>query len=720
MDDETYECVDINGSIASAIDRDRDEAKVIDLDTMTKVSYSRVTPSTSVCLHVLLMWACALFLVTFVLVVAVRTAFRLIAHNRVGELVAPFAALAVVLTIAIAVGNSAYFSYKTQIETRKNEVNAYADFVCEVLPDHAKALCKNNNRSLFVGNMSMAIDILDSLNSAFTLLTGLSDSANANDINLYFCMYGEDEQGTYCLLSSHGEYVLGETVSGASSSDAVARAFDGELSYEMQTGTSRYESTVYRVIRIEDPTEQGNDIVVEIGSRMSSFEGAALRNIFRNGLALLVMLLVVYMCYAELRACGRCVVRYRRMQAAGEEGAISAIARPFALISMMLAGVDGVMSTLIAKDLLSAAGMDVAVSDEAKLLIMVPAVMLGIGQALGQGIYGTLGSKAGLRKLMVRWSGVMIVCSALTCAAVVSGSFQAYCAAKLLLSIPFGLLYMAAYSLRRHAVTKEQRELAKAGVKRSNTSSAALGTALGGYAAALFGNAGVYVALALVSVAMLAMTVALIPAHAMPPEEMREFSREEHARIRRFLLSPRTLVIVLAIIFPSVIATGYASSLFPLFSSQMGFEKTDINNVYLIGQLIVYVSIAGIEVFSKRVGSWNAALFGIAGLGLVFLAFSLNTTVVWGMVAIAFVGLLVKIANAWKPLWIAEAGAHDVPLGWATGAMYATRSLLRIAKPFVLGGLLLVSGQVAVIIIGAFCLACATAIFDARRTNATQ
>jgi uncharacterized YccA/Bax inhibitor family protein len=118
-------------------------------------------------------------------------------------------------------------------------------------------------------------------------------------------------------------------------------------------------------------------------------------------------------------------------------GAISALARPFALTSMMLASVDGVMSTLIAKDLLTAAG-----HGSSTPLIAVPAVMLGIGQALGQGLYGHFGAKVGLRKLLTRGGAFMFLCAIFAAGTVLIGSFWGYCAAKLVLAIPFGLLFI--------------------------------------------------------------------------------------------------------------------------------------------------------------------------------------------------------------------------------------------------------------------------------------
>ncbi|MDO4796598.1 MAG: MFS transporter [Coriobacteriales bacterium] len=529
---------------------------------------------------------------------------------------------------------------------------------------------------------------------------------------MYYVLYGRDDKGIYCMDDGLGEYMWGESVSESNRIANVREVFANkeESSKEMHRGSSRHEDTMYRTVYIPATGEGSNDFVIEVGSKMKSFTSSVASNLVRNTLALLVLALVIYMTYAELQACGKCVLRYRHIQQTAEKGAVSALARPFALTTMMLAGIDAVMSTLIAREMLVAAGMG-----DVTALVTVPAVMLGVGQALGQGVYGLLGSKVGLRKLMARGATAMLACAILVAASVVSGSFWAYCAAKFVLAVPFGLLYTAAYSLRRHAVTPEQQHLAKAGVKRSNTSSAALGTALGGYAAQGLGNVGVYIMIALVSLAVITMAIILLPKGTLPPEDDRDFSADERRRIRKFVLSPVALAIALCIILPSVVVTGYASTLFPLFSADLGFAKADINNMYLFGQLIVYVSIGWIERLSKRIGNWRAGDYSIAGLGVVFLCFSLNTTIVWGVVVIALVGLLVKIANAWKPLWITSAGKANVPLGWATGAMFVVRSVARIAKPFILTGLILVGGRLAIIVIGAFCLVCAATLYFVTR-----
>lgn len=709
--DMPYDRVRVQDDVICALGRDSDVVRIMDRDGNLIAQYDSVEPTIEVSARVLLVWVGAAYLVVLVLSLAVRASLRLVRAGRANELAVPAASFAVVATVALALGNTSLASFRAQVATRTNEINAYADYLESIAPQLSQGLSSLEDRELF---FKTAADVagFEEGERALHEVASLASASTDNGIGMYVALYGQDDKGIYSIVHTLNEYVWGETVSGASNLPDIESAFERrDSSIEAQVGTSRYEATLYRTVYVPSTKEGGRGIVIEVGSRMQSFTSSIISRLAQNALGLLVLALVIYLGYTELRACGRCVVRYRRMQQDDEDGAISALARPFALTSMMLTGVDAVMSTLIAKDLLAAAGMGAS-----SPLVAVPAVMLGVGQVLGEGVYGRLGSRVPLRRMMARGGAAMLACAILAALAVVSGSFWAYCAAKLLLAVPFGLLYTAAYSLGRHSVTAEQRELANKGVNRSNTSSAALGTALGGYAAHYLGNAWVYVAIAFVSLALVMMAVQLIPVGTLPPERDRDFSPEERGRIRAFVRSPNALAIALCLILPSAVVTGYASFLFPLFSSEMGFAKSDINNMYLIGQLIVFVSIAGIDRLRERLGNWAAGLYAIAGLGIVFCTFSLNVTVVWGVVAIALVALLVKIANAWKRLWTTEAAKAHVPLGWATGAMFIVNSLSRVAKPFILSALV-VSGQHAVIIIGLFCLACATVFWLVTRKS---
>ena len=111
-------------------------------------------------------------------------------------------------------------------------------------------------------------------------------------------------------------------------------------------------------------------------------------------------------------------------------------------------------------------------------------------------------------------------------------------------------------------------------------------------------------------------------------------------------------------------------------------------------------------------GVWAVAL-----LAVVFLTFSLNTSFSWAVVAIALVGVLTKMGDAWKALWAHQASECGVPLGRATGAMFAMRSVLLVVQPILLGALLNVSSRIAAILLGIICLACVVAFVALTRKS---
>ena len=98
--------------------------------------------------------------------------------------------------------------------------------------------------------------------------------------------------------------------------------------------------------------------------------------------------------------------------------------------------------------------------------------------------------------------------------------------------------------------------------------------------------------------------------------------------------------------------------------------------------------------------------------------FAINTTLVWSVAVIALVAVLAKSSDGWKGLWMKAASDAGVPAGSATGAMFAMRNMALIAQPFILGALLGAADNVAVIIIGVLCAACAGVFFLVTRDTA--
>jgi predicted MFS family arabinose efflux permease len=396
-------------------------------------------------------------------------------------------------------------------------------------------------------------------------------------------------------------------------------------------------------------------------------------------------------------------------------GEVALLTRPFTFIVTLLASVDSVMTVLIARDLLARMGVG-----DASPLLALPSVMLGLGIIVGQALYGVLGARIGMRRLVGMWAVAMMLAAILTALSVAYGGFWAYCGAKFLLAIPIGLLYVLGYSMQRTATNAQDRAMASLAVKNTDTSAAAIGTVLGGYAAQMLGDEWVYVIVAFACVLLLLMAIYLMP-RAVPLEKLcaaadagegaaddaGDAAGKSPSSVMRFCMSKRALALGLLVILPGTLAAGYASFLFPLFSVEAGLDKADINNIYVLGQIIVFLMIGALGKAEGHFGFQRVSTMGIASIAVVFLLFSFNTKLAWAIVVVALVGMGVKASYGWKGMWLDAAREAGVAPGPATGAMFTFYRLTLVVQPFVLAGLLSASDSLAVILLGLFCGLCA-------------
>lgn len=701
-----YRRVHSNGGCISVCNVETNEVRLCGTDGSVRATLTSVTPSIGFSIRMLLVWMSALYLIGLALFCAIRKVAGLLRTGQTQAFGPMLLGAAVIVVIAIAIGRLTYSSYKTSVDGRANIINMAADHLDSLSDTLSEDMEIANNRKKLHGTYEELSEAVANALAAQSPALSLVYSANQNGIGMYCTLYGKDEKGVFYLYGSSDEYVLGTSVD-ISRNDSLNAAFQSleKNNKELQHGHTLRDATQYRLVQI--PTKDGKGVagVIEIGSKMRSFEHAITASLAQRVIALLVMILAVYLMYSELRACGHCLLVYQRHRQKDNYEAVAMLTRPFTLAITMLSSIDSFMTVLIARDLLKASGM----GDNSQLL-PIPAVMLGVGLIIGQALYGFLGARVGLRKLMSRGAVIVAMCACFTIFTVISQNFWLYCVAKLTLAIPFGTLYTMGYSLPRLAKDDETRIIASGGVRRTDTSAATLGTILSGYAAQLLGNQWVYVLVVIACIPVFIMAINLLP-KGIPPAEKIAQRGVHKGNIFEFIRSRPALCIALFIVLPTTIAAGYTSFLFPLFSTDHGLSKADANNIFAMGQLIVFVSIGTIERNEGRIGRWRHAFTAIGLLGAVFLLFSINATLAWSVAVIALVAFLGKSSDSWKGLWQQAAGAVDVPAGQAVGAMFATRSVCMVVQPFVMGALLNVADSVAVIILGVFCALCSLLFF---------
>jgi hypothetical protein len=142
-----------------------------------------------------------------------------------------------------------------------------------------------------------------------------------------------------------------------------------------------------------------------------------------------------------------------------------------------------------------------------------------------------------------------------------------------------------------------------------------------------------------------------------------------------------------------------------------------INNLCVLGQLVVLVCIPLIESLESRHGKWSVSISAVALLGATFLLFLLNNTLYWAVFAIALVGVLKKASDGWKGMWLSSAKKHGLPAGKATGAMFATNSVELVIRPLMLGFLVTQESRSAPLVLGVLCVLCALFFFVSTRST---
>lgn len=704
-----YSSIHVNGETLSACTREENAVEIGSLDGTDLVRIDSVRLSRALASMTFLVLACRIYLALFITVVLIRAAWNRISSGRIAGMNALIASAVVVFAVSLAITYISYGSYQSRLITRTNEIATFADYLEATSDKLSESMEQLGDRSTLRKESDNLIETYTHVAEIDELAGNLASAATQNGIGTYIVAYAADDQGVYYLFDSSFEHVMGTSDISSTSAEAIAKIFDTNTSDSaIHSGRALYDGTLFRLVRI--PSSDGSRTVgvIEIGSRMRTFESSIQGEQIETILALLVMVMVLYLTYTELHECVLCFISYRELR--HHHDAIAILTRPFSFCVTILSSIDAVMSTLIARSLIASSGLP-----RSSLMLALPAMMMGIGLALGQAIYSLLGSRVVIRKLMMRGAIAMTAAALLTAGTVFVGNFWAYCFAKLCMAIPFGLLYTLSYSLPRRADADEVRILAAGGIKRTDTSAAALGTVAGGYAAQNLGNPWVYILVPSVSVVVFALAASLLPNSKHPLEDENEVDESDPQAMMTLVTNKQTLSIILFVMLPSILCAGYNSFMFPLFSADLGLKTSSINNLFVLGQIVVFVSIPLIELAEIELDKWRVAWLAIVGLGIVFLLFSFNTTLVWAVVTIALVGMLCKCSDGWKALWPRTAEELGLSTGLATGAMFAVRSILLIVQPLLLGFLLTASDRMAVIVIGLISSFCAVAFYRTTR-----
>ena len=690
--------IHINKSYLTACADGDNSIVIVNLDDASTRSVSDLTLTPSLAFSVWCAWASRIYLICFIVLCLIAKLVSAIRSGDHSGIVTFASAVVVTGTFVLGVAYTSYGTFTTARQTRENIIGSYAEYFYTTdykLADGIKTL-----ESRAALRESKLLEIAQKCYEQVEEQVGfLVRSSSAHGIGTYAIVYGQDEEGIYHLYDSAEEHIVGRSLASPEKLKAVEAAFESDdFDDTIKLGHTLRDSTMYNLVPVIDEANGSVVAVVEVGSKVRSFESALKTHLVERLIELLALVLVIYLGFTELHTCAMRLLSSRSVQHESPRDAIALLTRPISLAVIFLTSIDGVMTVLISKSL--AEGMGTSTSS---VLTAIPTALLGIGLAIGHFSYSVLGYRIGLRKLLIGGLACAGLIALFGIVAVATKSFWVYCGVKLLLGIPFGLLYSLGFSLPRHASTSDVRDSGAYDFKCVKTSAAALGMVLGGYAAQGLGFAWVYVLLALACLLVVIVSARLFSLGQEPLEQLPAKDSEDFQPATGLRTILPIVALVLLIMLPMTLSGGYKSFLFPLYSADAGLSTASINSLFVLAQLLLFVCMSGITQAQNRLGIWGVTPLAIAALGATFLLFALNTTFAWSTVVIFIIALLTEAAGTWKNLWVELLSIRGIPAGKATGMMWGTLSLLATAQPLILTALRARSDAFLSIVLGVIC-----------------
>lgn len=421
-------------------------------------------------------------------------------------------------------------------------------------------------------------------------------------------------------------------------------------------------------------------------------------------LTLTILFVTAFLLFTEGKKLLEGLRKKKQMQLDGKQNTEIALIRPLFFFFNLTSSFDGVILVLVAKDMLSTAGL----SDAAKLTLMAaPALVAGIGSIVGLPLGNVLTGKVPVRKLTV-FSCVLCVVSFLGMSLSVRlGVFFLFCALKFCSSILNSVLYgiFAAIPLREKDEKARYELLSDSEMGR--IASMILGPLLGGVVAQAFSNEAIY----LLNAAAFLPVIALLLV-CMPKKEkyiIRQKSLAAGKGFVNYIFSVPTLCYLLLLVIPAMTIGGYKNYLFPIYLSALDLPQIYITFFYVLALTVAMLLINPITQAIRGTDHWKRTVFTLALIGVCFLGFLINKTFYWAIIVLVINTVLEKLLKtSMTMLWPRQAEKHGLNLVSTSSLMSVFDQGAYAMKETVLSMFLLLGNNFACVAVGGFCILCAT------------
>lgn len=509
----------------------------------------------------------------------------------------------------------------------------------------------------------------------------LNDFWNANvqnNFNCYYFMMRLKDDKVMVVADSDNQYQPGTVLSEHLSDTEVGRTVAAGNNYKgtNDDGWGRYD---YVTAPLYDKT---NTLVggVEIGVYQQNFNQTQFTKVVNIIIMVLTMLMGSIIFISEFGAIRRI---FRNMnQVEGVERTLSLI-RPIAFFCYLFASMDTVYTTIIVKNLLTS-------NDVPNAGVLHPLVLSAIaaGFLIGSLNGPLLTGRIPIKRLLCVVLGMLAALGLAMGTALYLNNAVFYIISVCMASLLQGLLFTLITTLPALSQDESMRFKHHRSIEVASASSTVLATAIGGYAAQYLGYAGMYAVVAVITLVPLFICIFGLTDTGIlqEPEKAGKAEKTPLRDFARFLFSPRGALPMVGSLAAILIASGYKTYLFPLYSQSLGYNLVEIANVIVIVGSVSVIFETRINEAMARVDIQKVYALVLFIMAVIMVFSVLNPGYGWSMLFIMVSQLSLSVCTPYEYVFFAERGKNfGISDSTAIGADVAWGNVVRIARPLVFG-----------------------------------
>ncbi|MDO4218551.1 MAG: MFS transporter [Synergistaceae bacterium] len=398
----------------------------------------------------------------------------------------------------------------------------------------------------------------------------------------------------------------------------------------------------------------------------------------------------------------------KRKQAviARENNTELALLRPAVFLFNLVSSFDEVILVLIAKEMLTASGVT---GNQILFFMSIPALVMGIGRTLGRMIYPFLARKFTVRRLALTGITLMVTAYVGIVYAVLQNYFVLFCVLKFFSNTFDSVVFCILRSMPYRAKSEDEIYEFIQSKELVNVSSSIFGTLIGGIASQTFGNATMYTINTVAFIPIILLLFVMMPQNTYYVQKSQRKGKLNE--VRKLLFNVPMISFWLFLTVPVIIVSGYKSFLFPIYTAALSLPKMYITTFSVLAKTVTMMLAGTVISKLKNIDFWKKSILFLATLGIAFLGFAVNTTIVWAIIMLVITELLDKIINPAKDmLWSRMARTQHIDIIEASNSVSLIESFFASFKETFLSFFLLFGNNLACVLVGGCCIICA-AIF---------